>query len=332
MNEPTIWLTEDDVRAMVSLNDAMASLEEAIAMEAAGAAQNIDKALGVWSGRRSMHALGSMMPLKGYVGFKTWVNTPDGAAAIFALFGADSGMLLALMEASSLGQLRTAGISGVATARLARPDAEVMALVGTGRQAAMQVAAVATRIALTKLKVYSPTEAKRAAFVARAREMFSFAVEDCGTLENAVEGASIVTLITRASEPFLESSMLARGAHLNAAGAILPANSEFTQSVFDRASLVVVDSVGNARKASSELIARYGDDDDAWRSVVTLGSLVRGETGRPDNADVTLFKPMGMGLSDLAVAIRVYEAARHAGIGTPMPKGARGPLRWSVKA
>jgi ornithine cyclodeaminase len=332
VTSPALWLTEDDVRACATVNDVVEALGDTLVMEARGEAGNLDKALATWGPASSMHALGSMMPQEGFVGFKTWANTPNGAAAIFSLFSAETGALLALLEAGSLGQLRTSAISGLATRQMAAAEADEMALIGAGAQAMMQVAAVAATRKLRRLRVFSRTPGKRAAFVAQARELFDFDVVDAPDLASAVADAPIVTLITRTIEPFLEASLLARGTHVNAAGAVLPANAEFHQDLFDRADLVVVDNLNNAAKNSREMIERFGKDVAAWKDVKTLGQLMRDGTARPEGADLTLFKPMGMGLSDLAVATLVYKRALERNYGLALPAGGRGRPAWTAAA
>jgi ornithine cyclodeaminase len=329
--DPVLWLTETDVLACVSLNQAIAALAQGLVAQHQGEAANVDKTLGTWNDQSSMHALGAMMPVKGYIGFKTWVNTPKGAAAIFSLFDANQGRLLGMLEAVALGQMRTAGISGIATQAMADPGADDMALIGTGAQALMQVAAIAAGRKLRRLRVYSPTGPKRAAFVDKARAAFDFDIVDCADLESAVRDAGIVTLITRARAPFLRASMIASGTHINAAGAILPGNSEFHQDLFERATLIVVDSLPNARLASTEFRERFGAQEQGWAAVRTLGGVLAQGEGRPAGTDITLFKPMGMGLSDLSVAALVYEQAVARGAGVSLSRGQRSPPRWTAR-
>ena len=325
-----LWLTEQDVGASVDLNEAIAALDQGLRLESEDKAANVDKALATWTPASSMHALGSTMPERGFAGFKTWANTPSGAAATFSLFDAHDGRLLALIEAGLLGALRTAGISGLATRTLADPTADELALVGTGRQAMMQIAAIAATRPLRRLRVWSRTPENRATFVAKSRSLFPFAIEEAASVEEALADMPIVTLITRATEPFVEAGMIARGSHVNAAGAILPANAEVMPDVFARADLVVVDSLGNARKASREMRGIYGDDADGWSGVQTLGAVIAGGGGRPAGADLTLFKPMGMGLSDLAVAIAVYQRSLEAGRGQRLPAAHMPVPRWTL--
>lgn len=323
------WFTEEDVGKCISLNEAIDALHDGLLLEARSEAANVDKALGTWGTGSSMHALGSMMPRR-YVGFKTWANTPKGAAALFSLFSADDGALLAVMQAGLLGKLRTSGISGLATRALADPAADEVSLIGTGVQSLLQIAAIAATRKLKRVRVFSPTAEKRAKFVAHARERFPFAVEDCPTLEAAITDAPIITLITRSREPFLPTDLVAKGAHINAAGAILPANAEFGDDLFARADLVVVDSIANARKASKEFRDHYGPEVENWSSVKTLGEVLAAGGKRPAGADITLFKPMGMGLSDLSVAAVVYERSLEMRLGKSLPMGSPVSPRWSV--
>ncbi len=324
---PMLWLTEAQVADLVDINDAMTALRIGLIEEADGRAGTIDKALGTWPGG-AMHALGSMSPARHYAGFKTWVHTAKGATAIFSLFDMRDGQLKAVLEAATLGQIRTSAISGLAADILAPPGASAMAVVGTGAQALTQVAAVAAARPLSRLHVYSPTAEKRAAFVTRARDAFDFDVVDCGSLEVAVRDMPIITLITRASDPFLGADLITPGTLLIAAGAILPENAECLPDVLQRSTGIIVDSLGNAMRNSRELRAHLGEDIAGWSAVRTLGQVLRDGALTADKDDITLFKPMGTGLSDLSVAIMAYERATAQGIGYTMSQPQRVSPRW----
>jgi ornithine cyclodeaminase len=309
---PYRFIPEADVARLLDLERAIAALEDVLAEEGRGEAVNVPKALHSWDPRSSMHSLGSRTA-SGYAGYKSWVNTPGGATAIYALWRTADGALMAVMEAATLGQFRTAAIAGVATRWLAEDDADDMALIGTGRQAMGQVAAVAAVRNVRRVRVFSPTAERRAEFCRRLAAAGAFDVVDAGSVEEALAGAPIVTLITRAKDPFLSADMLAPGAHLNAMGAILPGNAEFTRDVLDAADVVEVDDIENARRGSRELVEYFGEGE--WKGVGRLGRRIAQRDRRPAGARLTVFKGMGMGLSDLAVAtVVVGEAERH-GIG-----------------
>ena len=331
MAEPLLWLTEQDVVSLVTLDDAIPALERGLRALGAGDAFNVPKALGGYGDGSSMHSLGSGAPGLGYVGYKNWVHTKRGATAIYVLFNAADGSVAAVMEAAALGQIRTAAMTGVGTKWLSAPGADDMALLGTGVQSITQVAAVNAVRPLRRVRVWSPTADKRKAFAARLAGQFDFEVVDAPTVEAATRDASIVTLVTRAKDPFLSASMLARGAHVNAVGAILPANAEFMQDVFDRIDWIAVDDVTGVQRASREFIERFADSGD-WSRVEPLGQVVASGRQRPSTCDVSLFKAMGMGLSDLSVALMALERAAGRGVGRSIAHPVRAIPRWESPA
>ncbi|WP_242676638.1 ornithine cyclodeaminase family protein [Rhodococcus sp. ABRD24] len=264
-----------------------------------------------WDPSSAAHALGGFDHETGRVAFKTWVNTPVGAESLLSLFDSTNGRILAMMQSVTLGVIRTAAVSGVATDALSAPDADEMTIIGTGRQALQQVAAVACVRSLRRVRVWSPTPASRKAFTKQIGTDLEISAETANTLEEAVADSPIVTIVTRAREPFFPRGILANGAHFNAIGAILPHAAEFDSAILDDSDLTVVDNLTNARNASKELIDHFGDD---WSSVATLGDILTGATSRPTSPRLTVFKGMGMGLADLAVAN--VAAANHTGAPT----------------
>jgi ornithine cyclodeaminase len=223
-----------------------------------------------------------------------------------------------VIEAVVLGQLRTGGISGLAAKLMAAPGATRMALVGVGKQAAAQIAAVAAVRPLSHVSVWSPTTAKREAFAAKASAELGLDVKAAATLEEAVEAADVVTLATRAREPFLTSAMVKPGAHVNAVGAITPERAEFEPALLDRCAVVSVDSPDQVRRLSREFQLRFGADEAAWARMRPLSALVAQPPHRPAGDGITLFKAMGMGISDLALATVILERAKAAGLGRPI--------------
>lgn len=331
MTLPTpMYLTETDVGDLVTLNDAISALEKMLGRETGGQARNIPKALATFGDRSSLHSLGSFSEDAKLGGFKTWVNTPKGATAVMSLFGLEYGNFLGLMQAGLLGKLRTAGIAGLATDFLAPIGAADMAIIGSGRQAAMQIASVAAVRKLDRLRVFSPTPQNRKKFVAEMRTQFSFEIEESDSLEAALDGAEIVTTVTRAKTPFVTADMIAPNAHVNAVGSVLPANGEIEASVIEKARMIVVDSIDGVRQNSREFKDYFGNDDAAWSGLHTLGEVVM--TGRSDRpAGMTLFKAMGMGISDLALAEMVLDRVA-LGRGVSLDTDGKMPLaRWNEK-
>jgi len=311
-----IWIREAEVVDLISLPEAIPALERGLTQEHAGAAINMPKTHAPWNQNRStLHAIGAVMEGANIVGTKTWAHTPGGACPLLVLFSSETGSLIAIIEAFALGQMRTAGISGVATRWMSAKGSDDMALIGTGKQALAQVAGVHAVRPLKRLRVFSPNHDNCSAFVEKARKHFSFEIEQSNSVENAVSGASIVTIVTRAREPFLSASMLTPGCHVNAVGAITPERQEFNQDIFTRTGLIAVDTIDSVRRLSREFIDQFGDDDTSWNDAVKpLSALVTGNIVRPENSDISLFKAMGMGLSDIALGVEILARARTAGI------------------
>lgn len=331
MSQSAIWLSEEDVTSLVSLQDTIGVLEAGVRELGVGTAQNIPKALANFHDVSSLHSLGSVMLESGICGFKNWINTPKGAKAVFILFEANEGRMLAMLEANSLGQMRTSAMTGLGTKWMSSPDVREMAMIGTGRQALAQVAAVHAVQKLKRIRIWSPTPERRQAFCREVASQFDVEVIEAKTLEEATHGAPIVTTCTRAREPFLKASMLAKGAHLNAVGAILPHSAEIDQDVFARVDFIGVDDVPNAQKASRELIDYFDKGAGAghWERVRPLGAIIANSEKAPANCDLTMFKSMGMGISDLTVAGLAYRRAVEVGAGNPIPLVAKAPIRWT---
>lgn len=313
-----VWITEAEVAALIDMGDAIAALERGLSAQASGGAVNMMKTHTMFGHGDTLHAIGATMLAEGVVGTKTWAHTKGGANPLLILFDAGDGQLMAIIEAFALGQLRTAAISSLATRWLSAPEASEMALIGAGKQALAQVAAIAVVRKLRRVRVASRNPENAVAFARRASAELKLEIEPVASVADAVKGAEIITLVTRATTPFLESAMVASGAHINAVGAVVPERAEFEPSMLARCALVTADTVPGVRSLSREFIAFYGSDDRAWDAVLPLSRVIAAGSGRPAKADLTLFKAMGMGISDLSVGVEVLRRARATGAGRPL--------------
>ena len=320
MADPTLWIGEADVVSVLDLPGAIAALADGFAAEAAGKATPLDKTMATLDGHGTLHALGAAAgPL---AAVKAWAHTPGGADPVLLLFDTATGRTVAAIEAFALGQLRTAGTAGLATDRLARPGAERLAIIGTGKQALPQVAAVAAVRPLKEVRAFSPSPDRREAFAVRVQEELGLPCTAAPSAGEAVDGADIVTLVTRATEPVLTAPMVRPGMHINAVGAIDLARREFAPAILLGAT-VVTDSPGQARRLSAELRDFYDAPDGDWQQLRSLGDVVLSGTGGPDAAEITVFKGMGSGIADLAIGAAVLTRVSEAGGGTPVARHGR---------
>jgi ornithine cyclodeaminase len=328
--EAPLWITEADVVALLTLADSIDVLERALAAEHRGEVRNMAKTHVAWDGH-TLHAIGAVSPETGFAGTKTWAHTAGGATPLLVLYDSRDGSLAAIVEAFALGQMRTGGISGVATRWLAANDADHLAVIGSGKQAIAQVAAVAAVRPLKSVRLFSPTPAHRAVCADRLRSLLDADVVETESVGDATRGAQIITLVTRATIPFLRAAQVEQGAHINAVGAITPDRAEFCTDVLDRCAAVVADSVAAVQALSQELGEFYGSGGRDWTAVLPLSRVVAGGRGRTPGADLTLFKAMGMGLSDLALGVEIYRRALAAGIGRRLAAVEKAAVRFGVK-
>lgn len=329
MAEP-VWLSEKNVVDLMSLPEAIETLELGLALEAKGEAQNMVKTHVAW-GHNNLHAIGAAYPVAGLIGTKTWAHTSGGACPLLILFDSETGQLKAVIEAFALGQMRTGGISGVATRWLADERADVLALIGTGKQALTQLAAVQAVRPLKQVRVFSPRAESRRTFIDKARGKFDLELVEATSVEMALADAPIITTVTRAMQAFVYATDVVRGAHINAVGAITGEREELAQDVFARCSRAVVDDPAAAKRLSSEFIQAFGKNDD-WSVVTPLSALLAAQRGRDPGDDITIFKAMGMGVSDLALGIELYRRAGAQGVGRTIPSPQRSTPRLTCQA
>lgn len=311
-----LWLGETDVAKLMTLADGIDVLDRAYGSRATAGSTPLPRAHARHSDSL-LHSVGGILPAAGVAGVKSWLYTPSGASPLLTLWDLDTGAVVAVVEAFLMGQLRTAATSGLATRLLARDDADVLALLGTGKQAFAQAIAVATVRELGRIQVYGRSEAPREALCRRLQDQLGIEIVGTDNLANAVRGADVITAITRAAEPFISASHLSPGVHVNAVGSIVASRRELDEAAVAKCDVVVVDSREQARDDAGELIAAANTRAWDWSQVATLSDVVVDPTkgrGAPD--DITLFKAVGVGLSDVALGAELLTRARQASLGT----------------
>lgn len=327
MPQIPLWITEAEVVSMVNVPSAIGALERILPMEARDQARNMKKGVLMVAENDAMHVLGASVAGAGLCGFKTWVNIRGQSSTVVILFSTENGECQAVIEATALGQTRTAAMTGVGTRRLAPSGADEMAIIGTGKQALPQIAACAAVLPLKKLRIHSRTPENRQRLADAVSAQFDLDITLSETVEDTVKDVPVITLVTNSTEPFLTSDMVQPGVHINAMGAIVLARAEFTTDIFPRCAVVTVDNLETIRNISSEFRAYYGEDEKKWEQVRPIASIIEEDITRPADCDLTLFKAMGMGLSDMALACDILERARAQNLGHPVPERIKTPPR-----
>src|SRR5580658_6213231 len=188
-----LLLTEADVKAILTMPLALELVEESFRRLADGTAVSHPRQRLRLAEKGFLHYMAASDSTGGYLGLKIYTVSPSGVRFLVPLFSGHTGELLALIEANYLGQARTGAASGVATKSLAREDARIAAMIGSGLQAQTQLEAVALARKLDLVRVYSRDAARRETFAKGMTAKIGVRVAAVASAEEAVRGADIVT-------------------------------------------------------------------------------------------------------------------------------------------
>jgi alanine dehydrogenase len=310
-----LYLTEEHVTSLVTMADAMQAVEGCFRRQGEGRS-TVEPRRRVRVPNGLLHVIFGADPGAGVLGLKSYTTFKSGVRFHVLLYSAEDGSLLAMIEADRLGRLRTGAASGVATRYLARPEASVLAVFGSGNQAETQIEAIAHARDLTEVRVYSRDPERRKAFSQDLSARFGLWVLAAESPEAAVEGADIITTITSAAQPVFRGELLKPGAHVNAAGSNSLLKREVDDATVARSALVAVDSLSAVPLESGDLLAPLQKGLVYPEGLVEIGEIVAGRHfGRTAPDDITLFKSHGIALEDLALAAVVYERAGEREVG-----------------
>ncbi len=316
----TLHISEAEVRAVLTMPQAVEAMEEISRKQATGEVVVHPRRRFELPGGGFFHYMAAADFSLGFVAMKQYTYVRGKLRFLVPLYEMATGDLLAMIEADYMGQLRTGAASGVATKYLARKNARVAAIIGTGGQARTQLEAIATVRKLESARVYGRDAAKREKFCAEISARLGIPVRPCTSAAEAVHGADIVCTATTSSQPVVSGADLSPGVHINAIGANHAHKRELDDEAVASADVIVVDSVEQSRQEAGDLIIAFHGDEICWTGVKKLSEIVAGKaTGRTSDAEVTLFKSNGIASWDLAVAMKVYAAAREKKLGRELP-------------
>jgi ornithine cyclodeaminase/alanine dehydrogenase-like protein (mu-crystallin family) len=313
-----LYLTEEDVRALVTVKDAITALENLFATWAEPSTINLPRQRAK-VGQGEFNLMGAAWGAKQLYGLKAYYGGPGGRFHVL-LYSVSDGRLMAMIEADSLGQMRTGATSGLATRLLANPTARTLGVIGAGWQALAQVAAVCAVRPIDEVRVFSRTPAHREAFARTIERELGVAAQPVPSAEAAVGNADIAVTITKSAEPVLRANWLKSGVHINAAGANAAARRELDAETVLRSTVRATDHVAQAQLEAGEYRDLVAAGRLQWRDIVELGDIVTGKAaGRRGPADITLFKSLGIALEDVAFADLIWRRAIERGVGQSMP-------------
>jgi ornithine cyclodeaminase/alanine dehydrogenase-like protein (mu-crystallin family) len=319
-------LTADDIRQALPMDKAIKGMKSAYAQLSAGRADMPLRA------RLSIPAReGTTIVMPAYL-----ADSDDLAVKIVSVFpqngaqglpliagmvmvlDAANGRPLALLEGSSLTAIRTGAGSGAATDLLARKEAAIVAIIGSGVQARTQLEAVCAVRKIEEVYVYSADPDQAAAFAAEmaGRGAIPARVEVVDDAERAVRQADIICTATNSPWPVFDGRALQSGAHINAIGSYRPDMQE-VDLITIRRSLIVVDSRAAAlAEAGDLLIPMAAGEFDESIIHAEIGEIINGDKiGRDRPGEITYFKSVGVAAQDAVAARLALEGAVAQGLG-----------------
>ena len=244
-----------------------------------------------------------------YYAFK-YVNGHPGNADVGRLTVTGLGVLadvatgypLMISEMTLLTALRTAATSALAARHLARPDAQVMGMIGLGAQSEFQALAFRTVLGIGRLRVYDVDPAATSKFMRNMRGL-GFAIDAVATPEAAVAGADIVTTATadKRHASVLPPDAVCAGQHINAIGGDCPGKTELHPDVLNRGSIFVEFEPQTRVEGDIQLLAPDHPVTELWRVVTGAAK------GRRDAREVTIFDSVGFAVEDFS-ALRFLQA------------------------
>jgi ornithine cyclodeaminase len=233
--------------------------------------------------------------------------------AIVVVIDPATGRPVAAIEGGYLTALRTGAASGAATDLLARPDADVAAIIGAGVQARTQIMAVAAVRPIKRFLIYARDRAKINALIAEMQPRLEPSVEllAAESPSQAVREAQVVCAATTSSTPVFNGEDLQPGAHVNGVGSYKPEMQEIDSATLKRASKIVVDSREAALAEAGDLIIAIERGEIRIENIYgEIGEIAAGlKAGRESDDEITYFKSVGNAAQDAAVAQAIYQQA-----------------------
>lgn len=325
-----LWLSRDDLAACLSMPAAIEAVAGAFIAHSAGTViAPVRTALELPGGAVTL-TMPAALPEAGATAVKVVSVYPHnprrGLPSVLGLvvaLDAGTGEPVAVMDGSYLTGMRTGAASGVATRALARPEASVLGMLGTGFQARFQVEAVVAVRPVKVVRVYGRDAARRERFAFELEGRLASGgceveITPVDTPADAVCGADIICAATTSSTPVFEAGDVAAGAHINGVGSFRLDMREAPVELFERAR-VVVDSREAAEAEAGDLLPAVQAGTLSWGSLPELGEVLLGqEPGRQSPVEITFFKSVGLAAQDVATGGLAVRRARELGIGASL--------------
>ena len=323
-SRPPLFLTDDDVAALLDLPGAIAAIRAAYSAPLDDG-RNPGRIFAE-SGREWMRVMPSV-PASGHLFGMKSINGSfaDGlrVSYLISLFDKETADLVALVDGNRVTGLRTAATTavGVETIVPARPLR--VGIIGSGFEARSHATALSLVSRFSAVSVFSPTARNRDAFARDLSSTIECPVESVDSAERAASGADLVLCAARSRDesPTLRAEWIGPDATVVSIGSTTPTQRELPVDLVGRASLIVADGLEEVLNGSGDMIAARAQGVDVDRLTVSLNAVLRGESAVDTERGIRIYKSTGSGLQDIVVAETLVDLARVRGIGTELPVG-----------
>jgi ornithine cyclodeaminase/alanine dehydrogenase-like protein (mu-crystallin family) len=316
-----LFLDERCVAGLLTMEDALAAVEEVFREQGRGNVVNVPRVRAPLKGG-VLRITAGVLSYRGLYGIKVSSTAVFGrnAGRMFSLYREESGELCAIVQVFGMGALRTGAASGIATKFMANANAGVLGVLGSGRQARTQVEAICRVRRIAEAKVYSPTKEHRERFCREIAGAHGLKATPVDSPEAAVRDSEVIVSATTSETPVVQGRWLAAGAHVNAIGANYQHRRELDTAAVKAAAFIAADDPEQARYEATDLIEPVKEGALTWDRVRSLADVVSGNVqARAAASDITLFKSLGVAIEDVALAARAYEKALAQGAGVQLP-------------
>jgi ornithine cyclodeaminase len=318
-----VLLSEKDVRAVLSMDDLIAAMETALDQFSAGAVRQplrniVDAGGGAFYGVMPAliarpHALGTKLVTVYHSNAER--GLPSHLATII-LHDPDTGALSAVMDGRYITEARTAAVSAASARHLAREDARVLAVLGSGVQARSHLDALTRVRSFEEIRVWGRRAGRVTALLRDAPPHARARLVAAESAEAAASGADVIVLVTASRDPVLRRDWVRDGAHICAVGACRPDQREMETAIVRDARVFVDSRTGALAEAGDLVIPIQEGAIDASHIAGELGDVCGGRiAGRRSAAEITIFKSLGMAVEDVAAAHLAFERASERGLG-----------------
>jgi alanine dehydrogenase len=314
----TLFLSDADVRAALTWNDAIDAIRDAYAAPTDARAlppRTMARADGAW-----LRTLSAMPAHCQYMGVKLIAASPPSrrASYLVALFDRWTTALVALLDGNHVTGMRTAATSAVAIDALAPRTPLRVAVIGSGFEASNHVAAAACVRDIAELAVFSPTEANRRRFSEEAAATLGVDARAVASAEEAVRDADLVIAAARSRDesPTVRGAWLRSDATVVSIGSTLPEQRELDVDAIRRAGMIVADVPDEVADQTGDMIAATAEGAEFAGKLLSLADLVGGAgTQRSADGSIAIYKSVGSALQDVTVSELCLRRARELGLG-----------------